>query len=80
MESGGKMAKVYFWPNHQEPVFSYIRTGELDEPERSLFEGWLLGQTRPLLGTEPEDAAYSYDYIRWREQGMKSSQSLAGWD
>lgn len=61
--------------------FSYIRISELPESERPVFQRWLSGQTQPLVhGLEPPfDAAYSWDYARWKEQGMKLEQGL-GWD
>jgi len=55
-------------PVHTAFGFQYVRTSEMPESDRLHFEHWMFGQTRPLIpDIDPQDAAYMWDYRRWRE-------------
>lgn len=61
-----KMPTIYVSQNVR---FKYIRIGDLEEPERSQFAEWMVGQTQPLLDElgNNQDACYVWDYETWLE-------------
>ncbi|GJQ44044.1 MAG: hypothetical protein JETCAE03_35420 [Ignavibacteriaceae bacterium] len=51
--------------------FKYIVIQEMDEPDRTLFNEWLVGQTRPIVEEEGRNSmrcAYLDDYDRWKDK------------